>query len=472
MTVSSPAAIETFRDPAGSLRVEGDRVKRRVRVNHARAALSFLASDLARQWVSQGLMVATTKLGEGTLQFDSALDEEIVLEHPRVFFPSYPWEWTPGAWIAAGNLTLDLCESLLGKGLILKDATPLNVLFEGAKPVFVDVLSIDKRDPESPIWLAYAQFVRTFLLPLIAHRYLGWPLAASLQRRDGYEPADLYPYLGSAQRWRQPFRSLVTIPHLLEKKRTAAATAAPRIRQSAEIAEAVLRSHLRRLRKMLNRLAPAERASRWSDYPESAGHYSNQDHQQKQAFVRRALQFSEPRNVLDLGANTGVYSRIAASMGASVVAWDTDLAATERNWAQARAEKWPIQPLLVDPARPTPPAGWRNSESLGLLDRARGNFDCVMALGLIHHLLVADQIPLHEVVTLFRDLTRAWAIVEWVPATDPRFVDLVRGRDDLYGHLSEEDFLAAMRPFFSIAMSEKLANGRTLYLFQVISSRG
>ena len=41
--------------------------------------------------------------------------------------------------MAAGQLTLDLCEALIGKGLILKDATPLNVLFEGARPVFVDV---------------------------------------------------------------------------------------------------------------------------------------------------------------------------------------------------------------------------------------------------------------------------------------------------------------------------------------------
>ena len=163
MMASSPAAIETFRDPAGSLRVEGNRVRRRVRVNYARAALEFLVSDLARKWVSQGQMVATTTLGESSLELDSLLGEEVLLEHPRVFFPSYPWEWTPGAWVAAANLTLDLCESLLDKELILKDATPLNVLFEGSKPVFVDVLSIEKRDPESPLWLAYAQFVRTFL---------------------------------------------------------------------------------------------------------------------------------------------------------------------------------------------------------------------------------------------------------------------------------------------------------------------
>jgi SAM-dependent methyltransferase len=472
MTAASPVVFETFRDPAGSLRIEGDLVRRRVRINQARAALDFLASDLAGQWVARGQLVATATVEHDRTE-DAASAEEILLEHPRIFFPSYPWEWTPGAWIAAASLTLDLCENLLSKGLILKDATPLNVLFEGVKPVFVDVLSIDKRDPESPLWLAYGQFVRTFLLPLIAHRYLGWPLAASLQRRDGYEPADIYPYLGRSQRWRQPFRSLVTIPYLLEKRRSAkGASAGSGLRQSPEVAEAVLRRNLRGLRRPLKRLTPRDRDSRWSDYPESADHYSGDDHQRKQAFVRRALQFAGPRHVLDLGANTGVYSRIAAGMGASVVAWDTDLAATERNWAQAQAENLPIQPLLADAARPTPPAGWRNAESLALLDRAQGAFDCVMALGIIHHLLVADQIPMSEIAALFADLTRTWAIVEWVPATDPRFVDLVRGRDELYGHLAEADFLAAMEPRFSVVLSEKLPNGRTLYLFQAEHPQG
>jgi 2-polyprenyl-3-methyl-5-hydroxy-6-metoxy-1,4-benzoquinol methylase len=472
MTRPPAPVIESFRDPAGSLRIEGHRVRRTVRTRYAEAALEFLASDLAHEWVSQGRLIATSRLRESSDNAESAGDE-LVLEHPRVFFPSYPWEWTPGAWIAAGNLTLDLCESLLNRGLILKDATPLNILFEGTRPIFVDVLSIEKHDLESPLWLAYAQFVRTFLLPLIAHNTLGWPLAASLHRRDGYEPTDLYPYLGSMQRWRQPYLSLVTLPYLLGKKRSGATvSAAARMQQSPEIAQAVLQRTLHKLRKMLNGLAPAGRESRWSNYPENSDHYSDEDHQQKQSVVKKALLLTKPSQVLDLGANTGVYSRIAAGLGANVVAWDTDLAATEHNWAQSKEQNLPVQPVLADVARPTPRVGWRNAESLGLLERARQKFDCVLMLGLIHHLLVADQIPLHEIAGLLRDLTLNWAIVEWVPATDPRFVDLMRGRDEIYGHLDEPSFLAAMKPHFSPIFSEKLSNGRVLYLFQVKTACG
>jgi SAM-dependent methyltransferase len=449
--------LETFRDPAGSLRVVGDRVIRRVRESQAGAAIEFLRSDLARNWTERGRLIES--------RFVAREGDLLTLEHPRVFFPSYPWEWTPGAWIAAAELTLDLCEALLERNWILKDATPLNVLFRGTAPVFVDVLSVEKRDPESPLWLAYAQFVRTFLLPLAAHKYLGWPISASIHKRDGYEPADLAPWLGRVQRWREPLRSLVTMPLALEKS---AGQAPPmtQIRQQPQAAEKAVRRNLAALRQHLQRLRPEPRTSRWSGYPQNADHYSQEDQEQKQRFVREALIAARPQKVLDLGANTGLYSRIAAATGADVVGWDTDLEATEENWREAQRLRLPILPLLANPARPTPATGWRNAENIGLLDRARGRFDCVLMLGLIHHLLLAEQIPLEQITALLRELTTQWAVVEWVPARDPRFQDLLRGREALYGHLDEAAFAQAVEQHFTVVLRETLPNGRVLFLLQ------
>ena len=59
---------------------------------------------------------------------------------------------------------------------------------------------------------------------------------------------------------------------------------------------------------------------------------------------------------------------------------------------------------IRDRARPTPAVGWCNTESLPLLERARDRFDCVMMLGILHHLLLADQIPMAEVATLLPHL--------------------------------------------------------------------
>ena len=453
--------LETFRDPAGSLRIVGDRVVRRVRPEHAEAALRFLRSPAAQEWVERGQLIETS--------FLSGLQGELILEHPRVFFPSYPWEWTPSAWIAAADLTLDLCEGLLAQGLILKDATPLNVLFRGPRPVFIDVLSVEERDPCSPLWLAYAQFVRTFLLPLLAYQYLGWPLSASVQKRDGYEPADLAPHLSPWQRWREPFRSLVTVPLMLEKSGSQSARDT-KLQTAPDAALAVLQRNLSALRRSLRniekRLAGRKGRSRWSHYAHSADHYGAEDQELKRQFVREALTAAQPRTVLDLGANSGVYSRIAAECGASVVAWDTDLPATERNWREALERQLEIAPVIANPARPTPAVGWRNAESLSLLDRSRGRFDCVMMLGLIHHLLLSEQIPLEGIAALLRELTTSWVIVEWVPASDPRFKDLLRGREQLYGHLDESTFVQAAERRFTVVLREALPNGRILYLLQ------
>jgi SAM-dependent methyltransferase len=455
--------FETFRDPAGSLRFEGDRVLRTVRREYAEDVLRFVRSKTGRHWVESGQLIAVEVLDEPTHS-----DATVQFEHPRVFFPSYPWEWTPGQWIAAGELTLNLCEEMLPQGLVLKDATPLNVLFAGPRPVFIDVLSVEERDPANPIWLAYAQFVRTFLLPLAAHKYLGWPLAASLNRRDGYEPADLYSYLSLVQRWSRPFCSLVTLPCLLERRKQGAnATISGHSwKQSPEIATATLRRTLRGLKKTLHSLLPAKRRTRWSDYPQNANHYYEEDHAAKQEFVRHALSLAQPKAVLDLGANTGVYSRIAASFGAQVVAWDSDIWACEQNWRSAQEQGLPIQPVVADLSRPTPATGWRNIETLSLLDRARGRFDAVMMLGLIHHLLLSDQIPLDRIASLMREFAGKWLIVEWIPASDPRFVELLRGRESLYRHLHEEAFVDAFSEHFSCVLRELLKNGRTLYLFE------
>jgi SAM-dependent methyltransferase len=460
--IASAAPRGTFRDPAGSLYFEETRVLRHVRPAFGAEAESFLASSLARKWMDDGRMVATVIAGRES-------DGSLLLEHERIEYPSYPWEWTPGQWAAAGELTLDLCEESLPSGLILKDATPLNVLFRNAEPVFVDVLSFEARQPENPIWLAYGQFVRTFLLPLAANRYLGWPLAASIERRDGYEPADLYAHLPLRRRWTAPLRSLVTLPHLLERKANAstASGASPVRRQSPEVATHVLRGILKRLRRALRALTPPPRTSRWSDYTTAASHYSAEDHARKAAFVHRALTHAAPQRVLDVGGNTGRYSRIATAVGARVVAWDTDVQAADANWREARAKRESILPLVANIARPTPAVGWQNQESLSLLQRSQGAFDCILMLGVIHHMLLIDQIPLPAIFDLVARLTTRWAIVEWVPATDSQFRQLCRGRQDIYGHLDENAFLAAAGAHFERSLVENLPNGRSLWLFEM-----
>src|SRR5271154_2893981 len=208
----SVPSLPTFRDPAGSVEIRRDGVYRSVRAPFDAAMLEFLALPIAGEMVEQGRLVAseTISLTDG---------EVLVLRHPRISFQSFPWEWAPGMWLAAAELTLTMCSDLVREGWLLKDATPLNVLFQGTEPIFVDVLSIEKMNPTRPIWLAYGQFVRMFLLPMLAYSRLGWPLQALMTKRDGYEPEEVYAALSWAGRLQQPALSVVTMPSLLAKNK-------------------------------------------------------------------------------------------------------------------------------------------------------------------------------------------------------------------------------------------------------------
>src|SRR5665213_3518505 len=169
MTSALPGA--TFRDPAGSLSFEDGLVLRRIGESARADVLALLDAPFCGAMQRRGDLI------------DAEIDNSggaLCLRHPRIAIPTYPWEWTPSQWLAAAELTLDLCEQALAAGWILKDATPLNILFRDSRPIFVDILSFERRDPRSSIWLPYGQYVRTFLLPLLMSRLLGWPLSLSL----------------------------------------------------------------------------------------------------------------------------------------------------------------------------------------------------------------------------------------------------------------------------------------------------
>ncbi|MED5418334.1 MAG: SAM-dependent methyltransferase, partial [Verrucomicrobiota bacterium] len=140
-------------------------------------------------------------------------DFEAVIAHRRIEFASYPHEWPVEMLAAAGRCTLAIAKNLLADGFGLKDATPYNVLFDGPRPILVDVLSIERRRAGDPLWLAEAQFLRCFVLPLLACRTLGRPTAeAFLADRDGLEPETLYRSAGPLRRFAPGFFGLVTLP--------------------------------------------------------------------------------------------------------------------------------------------------------------------------------------------------------------------------------------------------------------------
>jgi SAM-dependent methyltransferase len=459
MISASPSA--TFRDPAGSLSFEDDLVIRRIGADSRLDVLDFLESPFCRVLQERGDLIA------------AAIDDSrsgLSLLHPRIPIPTYPWEWTPSQWFKAAELTLDLCLEALEAGWILKDATPLNVLFINARPVFVDILSFERRNPKSSIWLAYGQYVRTFLLPLLMNRMLNWPLELSLFKRDGYEPADCYAALGWGHRLSRDAFWPVTLPTILDRRKAAdtAARRRPTRAVDPEVATAVLTRTLNNLRVRTHRAMPKGHVSGWSEYKGTLTHYTAEQSRQKFEWVRQTLASSRPARVLDIGANTGEFSKLAAEMGAEVTALERDMTSADQIFQMARQRSLAIQTIHADIARPTPGVGWQNGESVALLPRLEGQFDLVLMLAVIHHLVLMEQIPLPAILALCHRLTQRFLVIEWVPVEDPMYQSLMRGRDTLYGSLTEADLLTACDGRFRVLNRNALENGRILFLFEKI----
>jgi SAM-dependent methyltransferase len=452
--VSDHPLSASFRDPNGALFVSDGRILRMVTAAGMRGLRAFLPSRAASEWSRSGALVRTTQLDEtqtrelleqgGISRLFESLGADCILEHEPIPFPSYPYEWPPELLDAAARLTLDLALDLLPEGFGLKDATPYNVLFRGPDAVFIDVLSIERRDTGDPTWLPYAQFIRTFVLPLFANRRFGVPLGQILlARRDGLEPEDIYRWLSPLQRLHPAVLPLVSMPVWLaaRHKPDDPSVYRQKLLPDPEQARFILRHLLRGLRRKLDAIAPkTPPASAWTRYMEGENNYTAGQFQDKERFIAAFLAEHAPQRVLDVGCNTGHFSLQAARAGAAVVGIDTDQAAAGNVWRRARAEKQNILPLVVDLARPTPAMGWNNREWPSFLDRARGAFDAVFMLAVVHHMLVTERIPLAAIVDLAASLTSSLLVIEFVSPQDSMFQRLVRGREELFRGLDAAQF--------------------------------
>lgn len=463
----------SFRDPAGRLIRRGDHLVRAVYPSGLANLQSFQASATVRRLSAAGHFISAEIVhGSSAIDLRRELalpDDTVLLRHERIEFPSYPYEWPAEMLAAAAELTLDLAEGLLEEGLGLKDATPFNVLFRGSGAVFVDVLSIEPRDTGDPVWRPYAQFVRTFLLPLIAYKHfqLG-PDQVFTGRREGLSPEDVYRMSGPLRRLLPPLLGYATIPTWLNARSERKGTELyqPRHTDPAK-AKFVLASRIRSLRKTVRSASGFTAASHWTDYAESHPSYSAEQEAAKKDFVRRWLTEERPRNVLDIGCNTGDYSVEAAANAAHVVALDSDAAVAGRVYRRASAKRLPILPLVVNIAQPSPATGWANRECPSFLERARGQFDAVMVLAVLHHLMVTDRVPLDSVFDLAAELTRDWLLIEFIAPHDPMFRRIVRGREELHAGLDRSRFEEAAKRRFRIVRSQPLpASERTLYLLR------
>lgn len=392
-----------------------------------------------------------------------------VLQHEYVDLWSYPYEWSFEMLKDAAKLQLELTRAAVAEGMITKDASSYNVQFIGTRPVFIDVGSFETLRMGEP-WAGYRQFCELFLYPLYLQSILNLPFQTLLRGSiDGISPQAMSSMLGSRGRLNKGTFTHVRLHARLERRYADKHEIVKSELKRAGFGAEVISSQLSGLISSVSALRWDQAHSTWSDYGDRS-HYSEQDLELKTSFVRRSVEACQKKDlVLDLGANDGLYSRVALSGGAQrVVAVDSDVLVIDKLYRALKDEgEQRILPLVLNVGDPSPALGWRLRERASFVERVRP--DLTLCLAVVHHLALTNNVPLPEIVEMLGEFG-APLVVEFPDRSDPMVKRLlVRKRAGLFDGYNRLEWERALQRRFVIRDQVDLPSGaRTLYFCDLL----
>ncbi len=444
----------SFRDPAGFVyRDRGGRLLRQINRVGTDDYTAARDCGLYDKLTAQGLLVPHTELkGQGS-------SDKIVIEPLEISPITYPFEWSFSMLKDAAVATLRIQEAALEHGMSLKDASAYNIQFVAGKPQFIDTLSFEPYHEGRP-WVAYGQFCRHFLAPLALMAYEDVRLS-QLQRAyvDGI-PLDLAVKL-LPQRAR--YKPALFIHMVMHAKACDSKSRDHRQTKSA-LSKLQLLAILSSLERAVKALKSRGIRTEWMDYYDNTN-YSDDAAKSKEKLIKKFTKDEKPGKVLDLGGNDGRYGRIFSSQGIDTVCADIDPNAVEINYLQTkRTQEKHMLPLLVDLTNPGGALGWANTERQPVNQRLQA--DLAMALALIHHLAISNNLPFGMIAEYFGGFAPL-LIIEFVPKEDSQVQKLLATRRDIFDDYTQDQFEKQFGKIFKIERKEKIAGSkRTLYLLR------
>jgi len=467
-TRTNPSAeTGSFRDWDGRVFGGDGRVLRALTATGLADWDALSASELYASFTKSGELVRTVRADDETLAALQRVDPAGVwvgaLSHERLPFVSYPYEWSFSMLKEAALLQLRLTSAALAEELMLKDATPYNVQWRGSQPVFIDIGSFERAQAGEP-WTAYRQFCTLYLFPLLLEAHRGVPFQPWLRGSiDGISPLEFRALFTVRDSVRRGMLRHVFLHANLERRYAGRGSDMRGELRAAGFDKRLVEANVAQMSRLVGRLRARAQESVWQDYRVTCS-YSDRESLAKDEFVRRAVASRRRRLVWDLGANDGRFSLIASEGAEFTVAIDSDRAVVDALYTSLRlAGNRAILPLVVDLADPSPSIGWRNRERLTLAERGRP--DMALCLALVHHLSIARNIPLHELVEWLRSL-ECEVVVEFASRDDPMVQRLlVAKRPDAHPDYDRPTFDSLLRARFDVLDMRELPSGtRTLYL--------
>ncbi len=442
----------SFRDRDGFTYYHEGEVYRQINKSYAEDYKLLMASGLYERLTRDGLLIPHEEVEPST---GLEAMHYRTIQPERVDFISYPYEWSFSQLKAAALATLEIAFIALEHNMALKDASAYNIQFHKGRPVFIDTLSFERYTPGAP-WPAYRQFCKLFLAPLTLASKRDVGLLKMLATYIDGIPLELVAKLLPKSCFLAPTRFFHIWLHAKAEAKYAGET------KVGKTGKFSCKAHLGMLDSLKGAVESLVWGSRteWGKYYEDTN-YAEKGMAHKKELVRKYAENTGTGPVWDLGANTGLFTRLAAQ-GRLAVAFDVDYRAVDDNYRSVvkNGEK-NILPLVQDLTNPSTGMGWANAERKSLA--GRGPADLCLVLALVHHICIANNVPLKGFAQYLSTLCRH-LIIEFVPKSDSQVARLLVTRKDIFSDYTRENFVAAFGSYFDIVVSEHVTESeRTLY---------
>ncbi|MEA4958874.1 MAG: hypothetical protein VB029_04100 [Anaerolineaceae bacterium] len=450
----------SFRDPSGFMFRHEGILYRQVNLHYRQEYDLLMASGLYEHLTKSRALIPHTE--ESTDLAPVPENAYKVIRPQTVGFISYPYEWSFDQLKDAAILTLAIARRALEYGMALKDASAYNVQFHEGRPIFIDTLSFEKYEEGLP-WVAYRQFCQHFLAPLALMASKDVRLLQLLRVNIDGIPLDLASsLLPTSTRLNLGLSSHIHLHASSQQKFADKEVSQAEVK--GKFSRGAMETLIESLLSTVRALKVKEINTEWADYYQ-ANNYTEASFEAKRAVVKDFISKVAPQTVWDLGGNTGEFSRAASELGIPTVSMDIDPGAVQQNYQLVKKNKEKnMLPLVMDLTNPSPALGWRNQERQSL--RERGEASLIMALALIHHLAIANNVPLRDVADFFADLG-PYLVIEFVPKEDSQVARLLASRLDIFPNYTLEGFKQAFQARYTILEEHPVEGSkRTLLLMR------
>ncbi len=459
MTGSSNAHQASFRDPSGYMFYDGEVLRRRV--------LPIYFDQFERLTESGFFETLSRKRLLIPHKITSRTAEELVITPDVIPFITNPYEWSFEQYKQAALLTLRIQKYALSKGFILKDASAYNVTLFRGSPIFIDTLSFDFYESDSP-WRAYKQFIMHFFGPLVLAKYHGVEIFKMMQTHvDGIPLKLISSMLPSKTRLSPTLSSNIHLLATLERKHSTDYKA------ETKVAKLTLKAQNNILENLYNYIKNLEctEISEWSDYYDKTNYESNA-FEEKKLLIKSWVKPLQAKRIIDIGGNDGTFAR-ALESDAQLIVTDIDANAVEQNFKKAQvAGETTMLAFVCDVLQPAPGVGFNNTERQSLLSRLKDySPDVTMALALIHHITLSGNVPFEKSASFFASFSKN-LIIEFPRRNDSWVTSLLVRKREFINHFdfyNEAQFEKGYLKFFTLEKKEQIAGTeRILYFFSTL----